>query len=249
MKKKRILFFSLAVLFCFLLTGCSLMTNLTSDEEDQIALYTAKVISKYNTKQKQGVTYISDETRQKLAKQQDSSDTDSADASDDASSDSSSGSGSADSTDTSSGSTATDEGSSLPTISLTDAVAIDGLTLSVTGTSVSDDYNADNIYVLTPTSGKKYFVVTVSAVNTTGSDLTVDLRSKGLSYACAIGDSSVSSEGTILLNDLSSYQGTIPAGGTQELILLFQFPPASLSDTSGYYLKVKSQDTVYRVES
>ena len=51
------------------------------------------------------------------------------------------------------------------------------------------------------------------------------------------GDQSVPAQTTILLNDLSTYQSDIEAGGTAETVLLFQVPE-DISDVSGIQLNV-----------
>ena len=55
MKKKKIIFYTLCLVFSFILTGCAQVVTLTSEEEDQIAAYCAKTVAKFNKLKAQGV--------------------------------------------------------------------------------------------------------------------------------------------------------------------------------------------------
>ena len=248
MNKKKILFFAISVLLCFVLSGCG-MTSLTADEEEQIALYSAKMIAKYNVNQTQGISYVSDKTAKQYKKdqskkektQQDdvasTSKTDSSDLSSQDASDSSKNSSGNSDAKTSTDNTATKD--SLKEISLTDVLGIKGISFAITGTEVVDEFKDATSFVLSPTDGYKFFVVHFAVTNQTTQDIGVDLLSVKPSIYCTVNGSTVSSDSTILLDDLSTFQGTIKANEIQNMVLLFQFPQDSLGDTSGYYLKTK----------
>ncbi len=51
---------------------------------------------------------------------------------------------------------------------------------------------------------------------------------------------------TILPNDLSTYQGDIPAGAAEEMALLFQIPQ-DIQEISSLQLKVVIDDTAHMV--
>lgn len=52
---------------CFSLTGCGLsLTRMTEEEEEQVVLYAAKVVSKFNRAQNKGYSYV-DETKKEKA--------------------------------------------------------------------------------------------------------------------------------------------------------------------------------------
>ena len=63
--KKRVLSLLLSISIAFPLTGCTMMTPLTAEEEKDIALYAAAAVSKYNVKQPEGVCFVSNEVERK----------------------------------------------------------------------------------------------------------------------------------------------------------------------------------------
>ena len=60
---KKISILMAAILLCVSLTGCTSMISLTDEEEEEIAIYTSSLISKYNRNQTNGLTYISEQRR------------------------------------------------------------------------------------------------------------------------------------------------------------------------------------------
>ena len=57
---------------CFSLTGCGLsLTSLTDKEEEQVVLYAAKIVSKYNRSQDKGYVYVSKAKKKQEKKEKD----------------------------------------------------------------------------------------------------------------------------------------------------------------------------------
>ena len=73
-------------------------------------------------------------------------------------------------------------------------------------------------------------------VNSSDTDVAVDIPSTGIKFKATVGGMSNTSDGTIVPTDLSVYKGAITAGHTQEMVLLFQFDPDALADLSGLKL-------------
>ena len=91
-------------------------------------------------------------------------------------------------------------------------------------------------------------MVTVTAVNSGAAGKDIDLAAKGLKYSCTIGDKAVMSSGNgFLPNDMNSWAGNIPAGGTKELLLLFPFDNSVLENTSSFTLKAMKDGDIYRI--
>ena len=61
MKYKKQVLCGLMLCFCLCMTGCGKLYVMTDDEENQVVLYAAKMVSKYNRAQDTGYSYVSDE--------------------------------------------------------------------------------------------------------------------------------------------------------------------------------------------
>lgn len=90
-------------------------------------------------------------------------------------------------------------------------------------TTYPDDGSADDYFALDASAGKKFLVLEFLAENTGAAEQRVDFFSATAVYSVNIGNGTKENAiTTMLLNDLSTYMGTIPAGGSQNLVLLFE---------------------------
>ena len=81
----------------------------------------------------------------------------------------------------------------------------------------------DSFY-MEPNDGMEYVIMYFRAKNVTNKDISVDLLSAGITYTASYKDMSADNTLTILMSDLGTYEGTIKAGSSKKLVLLFQFP-------------------------
>ena len=239
MSKKKIIFCILAAMICLSFSGCAKVYELTEEDEDLIAVYCAKTVSKFNTVKTQGyINLIGDDLKEQYALQEGSTVSEEEELPEDEIVDDETGE------DTSLGDpnyvedvpddTAQASGSS----SLTDALSIEGLTFDYKSVAAMKDYSIGGYANITPTRGRQFLVVTYNVINTTDSDVAVDIPSTGIKFKASVGGTSNTADGTIVPTDLSVYKGAIPAGHTQEMVLLFQFEPDALSDLSGLTLQM-----------
>ena len=127
-------------------------------------------------------------------------------------------------------------------------MAEDSVRFSVSKTEVIDHYTVEGVLDLYPGNGKGYFMVTVTAANAGGAGKDIDLSAKGLKYSCTIGDKAVMSSGNgFLPNDLNTWAGNIPAGGTKDLLLLFPFENSVLQNIPSFTLKAMQDGTIFRI--
>ncbi len=242
MKKKNLVFCVLAVLICLNLSGCAKVYELTEADEEMIAVYCAKTVSKFNTIKAQGYTNLIGSDLKELYAASENTDevVEEETASEEVLNPETGEPLSADITDVSetidvTDDTVTDASSSA---SLTDALAIAGLTFDFKSVSAMDYYSIGGYANITPSRGKQFLVVTYNVVNSTDADVAVDIPSTGIKFKAVVGGVSNTSDGTIVPTDLSVYKGAIPAGHTQEMVLLFQFEPDALTDLSGLKLQM-----------
>ena len=274
MKRKKLIYLCLTLICGIILGGCAHVYELSDEDEDQIAVYSARCVSKYNRILQQGslnlVTPPVEETSpdetaaqalpgeegtvssdEKLPGDQDTS----ADAAGDASASGETGQiGDApivnpDGSETSEGTPDTDESVSTATVkNMGDALGTPGLKFSFVRAKDVTDYNFDGYFDLSPTAGNHFLVLEYKVKNTTDEDIDLNVPDLGVSFRAAVGGAANTSDRTILLNDISSFNGTIKAKKKQEMVLLFQFDPAYLKDLSDIKLQVISGEDKTLVE-
>lgn len=250
MKMKKITYLLPAVLLAVSLTGCGTqMTELSDEDAEAIAMYSADVVQKYNGNQKKGYSFYIPSAEDRDS---DSSNT-STDGGNEPAADSSAETPAVDSGGSVDAETSAESGSSVEVsadvdTTLTDLIGQDGISFAITSGEVVDHYTVEGVMDLSPGSGKEYYLLHVTAVNSGAVDAALDIPSKGFTFTCTIGDSTVSASGSgFVSNEFSSWQGTIPAGGQQELLLFFPFKKEALSDTSVFQLTAVKDGTYYRI--
>lgn len=261
MKKK----ISLAVLLlsaAVSMSGCSYkLTKLSGKDEEKFIAYTSAVVARHNQNQKPGLTDTMSYSEKKSETDKDQKENN--DGNKSASSKSSSGgksnSGSSSGDDgnsvspdnsESSGSSSSGSSSSPGKVekkSVGDALGYPDLDFKYTGATVNDAFKSNNYMALKPEKGYKYLVFHYTVTNPGDSDVNLDLLSLKAVYTAKLKDCQVKNDQTILLNDMSTYQATLSAGGSADLVLLFQFPENELEDPGDYTLTVTSKGSEYQI--
>ncbi len=102
----------------------------------------------------------------------------------------------------------------------------DGMTLIYQGYSVCSSYpedTVDNYFSLDASSGKKLMVVHFILYNQSAQDQAVDFLGDGYAFKCKINDSITRTAlVTMLVDDMSTYRGTISQGYGEQLVLIFE---------------------------
>ena len=254
MRRKTILLVtSLAI--AFLLNGCvTKLIEMDEDQENAFVSYAAAAVAKYNKNMSTGITVVSDPPKASNSEEEKEESTSPEfdqnvdasqieDAREAAEADPSAGINPGIVSAGESGSTATGS-----VADLTSIINIEGVSFDVKGASVQDSYKSGNYMALIPEKGNTYLVYRIEATNNSDADVDLDLLSKGISYTAIAGSTTVSADSTILLNDLSTYQATLKAKESTELVLLFQFPSSSLTSESSYSLGATSNGNTVTIE-
>ena len=161
MKYKKQVLCGVMLCFCLCMTGCGKLYVMTDDEENQVVLYAAKMVSKYNRAQDTGYSYVSDEHKDKQK------DTD-VGQSDDAS---------------------VDETQQEKTqMTLSDAIGIAGISFSYQGYDISSSYESTDVAIPDAGEGYSYLILHVQVANTTDQAVTVDLINQPVTYQVKIND-------------------------------------------------------------
>lgn len=115
------------------------------------------------------------------------------------------------------------------------------------GNSLCTTYEKSDSFAVDAEAGKQLLVLTVKLTNPTAQDLHIDILSMKPSFQAIVnGTESAMAQTTILPNDLSTYQGDLLAGASNETVLLFQIPQ-ELQEISSLQLRITmngSQNTV-----
>lgn len=220
---KRIILSIVLLCVCMGFCGCSLMEPVSDKDMDAIAAYSAKMVAKYNTKQKDGVVFIdeSDELKS-MAKEKEKA---KANTTNSTNSSKSSNSTSGNATQTT------------PPVALAAALGINGVDFAFQGVEVKDSYTT-NVYDMSPNPGSKFLVMKFKATNTSGQDTNIDILSLSPKFKATInGSANANNDLTLMPEDLSTFKGTLKANESRDLIILFQFKDADLSNIQGTSLK------------
>lgn len=210
---KKIILGILVCAVCFCFCGCELMPTLSEKDTEAIASYSAKMVAKYNIKQKDGVVYIDDSDVKKVEQ----------DAKDKAKKEAEANATQAASNSTSSKSGDKQSQQQTPPVPLATALGIAGIDIKYTGNEVRDNYTT-SIYDMSPGAGNKFLVMKFAITNTSGADVPVDMISKNAKFKATInGAATANNEMTLMPEDLSTFKGTLKPNESKELVLLFQF--------------------------
>ena len=210
MRRTKVQMTTAALMAAMLLGGCGEAPyELTEAEENVIVNYSAHVVTKYNTYQKEGLTYVWDEDTEEEETEvaevvaentQEAATEDTADASGE------------------SVEVAETETPSLPTATLYDLFGEPGLEVNYVGARIAENYVEDDYYVMNPDTNKNFLILGIDITNTSEVpvDASFEVTLNGTTYATA--------ETSLSLGDFSTFDGIVASGQTKETILLFQVP-------------------------
>lgn len=230
MKKKRFLTF--AVLFATVMsfTGCgTALYELTESEEAIIANYSAYVISKYNTFQRDGMNSVVPDIKENDTETLDNVDTDG---------------------ETASGTEMTDSAEQgEQALSLVQALELpEGIDVAYNGFTLAPSYKEENYYALEAESGYTYLIMNFTLTNSGEEACDLDLFSMSPKFSVQIdaGDK-ISAESNFLTYSLANYEGTIQAGDSVNVVLLFQVADTTDESSVNPELYIDKQDNTYSV--
>ncbi|MGN0343059.1 MAG: hypothetical protein ACI4DO_09720 [Roseburia sp.] len=214
MRNRKVVLGMLILLIAAMLCGCGeQLYELTEEETNSIAAYVAHVVSKHNTRQNQGIVSWEEPQEETENESVDQESTE-LDASQD-------------------GNAGTEE---IPAdeqedtlVSLQEVLAVEGLDASFDRYEVREDYIEGDYYAIDAPAGSRLLVLYFSLTNSGETDVACDILSRSAKFQVTVNDTyQCTSDVTILLDDLSTYQGTVPAGTTQNTVLLFTMPSEEL---------------------
>lgn len=122
------------------------------------------------------------------------------------------------------------------------------LQIRFTGYEVLDSYpkeGADIYFSVMPTSGKKLLVLNFDVTNVSGEEVLLDMISKNVTFSIRVNDQKGElALSTFLLDDLRSYSGSIPAGGSESLVLIKEIDESLEGNVSSVGVSMKSASKI-----
>lgn len=223
----------------FVLSGCGEKPiTLTSDEEAIIVAYSAHIISKFNTRQPDGLSYVpasryeEDDGEESVA----DTETENPDETENAAEEQGASGSSSDGSST--------EREEKPGVTLTEALGIAGIEAECIEKELKSSYVEPDFYALDAPEGTTFLVLHINLTNRTEQDITCDMLSKRVEFEALVnGTVKSKARTTILLNDLGTYQETIAAGATDETLLFFEVPADIISSIDSLRLTIKGNGT------
>lgn len=125
------------------------------------------------------------------------------------------------------------------------ALKADGISITYAGYDIKDFYpdTADGMYFLMDaTAGNKLLVIKFTVQNNSGADAMLDVVGTGARFRVKVNGETKNALTTMLLNDLANYQGTIPAGDSEELVVVCEIPESQAGSIESLGLHIKNAD-------
>lgn len=204
------------------LTGCGTqLYDMTDAEQSLIANYSAYVVAKHNIYQQDGMTNATEDTE----------DTEKVDEGSPDNSHSQDNKTSEAGNDKSSNSQKEPAASQEKKVSLAEATGYGSLDITYNGATESDVYNEGSYYSMTAGSGNTFAIMKFTLKNPTGEDINVDMFGNARTYKATFPDGKeYTAEGTFLTYSLNTFQGTVKAGSSVDVVLLFKIPQGTACD-------------------
>lgn len=99
------------------------------------------------------------------------------------------------------------------------------------------------------TEGTQLLVLKFQAANQSGSDQTLSMISHGARFRISVnGERSQGALATMLLDDMQTFEGTIPAGGTTQLVSIVEVPTGTNVETIDFVLRGGESDAVLNLQ-
>ncbi len=270
-RNKKIIFLCLTLICGLIFGGCKHVYELSEEDERQIAIYCARATSKYNRTLQQGAVNIRDDsgegatTRSRIFDDvtasdnigfdQDQSETDGGDGINDIpepiSGDTSTGSDTGSDMDSSGATDGSGEAEGLISKNapgIGHALGMPELKFSFVKAQDVTNYSFDGYFDLSPSAGNHFLVLEYEVFNSSDEDIELNVPDLGVSFRATVDGAANTSDRTILLNDLSNFNGTIKSHKKQDMVLLFQFAPQYIKDLSNIQLQVISGEEKTLVE-
>lgn len=130
---------------------------------------------------------------------------------------------------------------------------IQGITFQYTGYELADSYPSGTeeevFFAMDATEGMQLLVLKFTASNGSQENQTLNMLEYGARFRISVnGGSGESALSTMLLNDLQTYDGVIPAGSDVELVSIVEVPQSITVETIDFTLRGEADSSVINLQ-
>lgn len=121
---------------------------------------------------------------------------------------------------------------------------LDAVSFSYTGYETTSFYpseGSETYFVMNATDGNELLVLKFTVQNLTQEEALLDMLDTEAEFKISVNGNTKYALTTMLLNDLSSYQGTLAAGESEELVLVCEIAKEQVSDIASLSIIVKNE--------
>jgi hypothetical protein len=130
--------------------------------------------------------------------------------------------------------------------SMNDVFSLEGIDIQPAGYDVTDSYpeNGQELGMsMVAVKGCKLLIMKFQVTNTGGADATLDFANSGAAYKGVLNSSvKTNVQTTALLDALNTYNGVLPAGNSQQMVLVFQIDENDANNISSVELSITNND-------
>lgn len=217
--------------------------TMTQEEEAMIVAYAAHVVSKYNTRQPDGLSHVSEAVYEKKTagdtEQPEETDTEAVQPEEN-------GDGAdvqnenPEETEQQKEDAPQQEENTSGQAKLSEALGLTGIAAEYTGAELKASYVEPDYFALDASAGNTFLIVHITLTNETDQEIACDVLSQKLGIKALVNDSvQALARTTILLNDLGTYQDTMKAGASVETVLFFEVPADKVSSVESLKLTIE----------
>lgn len=128
---------------------------------------------------------------------------------------------------------------------LDELLQLDNITVSYTGYETTPFYPTDDSeisFVMNATEGRELLILKFTVQNLTQEEIALNMNSMDVSYKIAVNEDTSNALFTMLLNDLSKYQGTLAAGESREMVLVREIAKEDINSITSLSIHAKKED-------
>lgn len=241
-KKTSVLLCSMAV--ALLMTGCATVPDLTQTETELISEYAVGVLLKYDKRHRSRLVDISEyelakETEEpeppveEIVEEPEPELEDTAEVVD----------------------VSQDEEETQPAVSSVEAYyGISNIMISYTGWEMADSYppqaeGETPYFSMDASDGMQLLVLKFNAQNLTGEDQALNMMGYRATFRVSVnGEASKGALATMLVNDMQTYDGVIPASSSVDMVSIVEVPQGTNPNTIDFILRGGEQDGTIRLQ-
>lgn len=137
----------------------------------------------------------------------------------------------------------TEQNEEVSLIPIQDVMGMSNLSIELSGYDIKDSYpdEGGTYFALDATDGNKLLVAKVTLINNTDSNIDINMLEQNVTFKISLNGSEYKfALSTMLLDDLSTYVGTIGSGSSVELVLISEWSEELLNSMSNPVLSIKN---------